>query len=219
MAKGNVMQEYVLYGTGLEGERFLYQHNQLQKNIVYCIDASHAGSFHGIPIVTIENAENLSEYKIIIAAVWKTYCEIKEELDKRGLKEFENYIWASVFDKKLVLINANCHGNAVLRYLENSITFRENYAVYPVPLIHMNIEKRIEDNLLKNVDVYIHQDIRKNNQIGYEVSDDYIIPRLKTQCKTICIPNFVGMAHWMFPRLGGGRKVNKYFEWGGSSSL
>lgn len=63
------MKRYVLYGTGLEGERFLYRHAYLKDDIEYCIDAFHTGSFHGLPIVTLDNAVNLAEYKIIVAAV------------------------------------------------------------------------------------------------------------------------------------------------------
>ena len=52
--------------------------------------------------------------------------------------------------------------------------------------------------LLKVTDIYIHQDIRSNNKVGYKLSDDYIIPRLNHLCKTICIPNLVGFGNGIF---------------------
>lgn len=59
------------------------------------------------------------------------------------------------------------------------------------------------------MDVYIHQDIRAENKVSYELSDEYILPQLKKDCLSITVPNFVGgMAEWMFPMQGAaGEKV------------
>lgn len=201
-------KKYILYGTGREAEFFLFNNLEVFKDIDYCINSDHVGVFHGLPIFKIEQICDLANKKIIVAAtIWETYSEMKENLEKRGLKEFEHFVWSKVFGKKIVLVNANCHGDGIVRYLEQSKKFCDGYAVYPLPPVHINEKKEIPAVLLHNADVYLHQDIRKDNQIGYKLSDEYVLPRLKGECKCITIPNFDGMAGWMFPSLGGLDKV------------
>jgi hypothetical protein len=197
------MKKYVLYGTGLEGEKLLYNHFSIIDEIAYCIDSFHTGSFHGIPIVTFDEATDLQSYTIIVAAVWKTYEKIKCMLVQKGYIEYTNFFWASEFGKKLVIINANCHGAALAKFLENCGQFVKEYCIHPIPQTHMNQEKKICSVLLNRADVYIHQDIRPDNSIGYELSDEYVTRLLKDDCVNITIPNFVGMGNWIYPLQGG----------------
>lgn len=202
-----MLKKYVLYGTGLEGEKFFYNHYEMIEQVEYCIDAFHKGEFHGIPIVQIEQAEDLSAYKIFVAAVWETYLKIKVLLEERGLIEYVNFTWASEYGKKLVVINANCHGRALVNYFQCCREFFYQYIVHPIPEIQKNAEKSININLLKNADVFIHQDIRSDNMFGYELSDEYIRKFLKKDCLDIVIPNFVGMGRMLFPRRRGMEKI------------
>uniref|UniRef100_UPI0040572634 WcbI family polysaccharide biosynthesis putative acetyltransferase n=1 Tax=Acetatifactor sp. TaxID=1872090 RepID=UPI0040572634 len=195
------MKKYVLYGCGLEGEKFLYKNFYMKEQIAYCIDVFHKGEFHGIPIYNIEEAENLERYKILVAAIWETYLKIKEILETYGLKEFSNFMWASEFNKKIIGINANCHGLSVKEYLENCPEFAAQYIIHPIPQVHMNDKREINVELLRNLDVYIHQDIRKDNAYGYKLSDEYTVAHLKEGCQDIVIPNFVGMGGWLFPQI------------------
>ena len=48
-------------------------------------------------------------------------------------------------------------------------------------------------------------DIRRNNEYGYQLSDEYVMPKLNENCKTITIPNLYGAGKIYFPLLG---KVN-----------
>lgn len=118
---------YVLYGAGWESEKFLYRHREIINNVAYCIDEYHSGDIHGIPIVSLDGARNLEKYQILVATVWDTFCIIRELLQEKGLKEFTNFIWSRLFGKKLVLINANCHGAALVDYLHLSRQFVDNY--------------------------------------------------------------------------------------------
>ncbi len=210
------MKKYVLYGTGIEGEKFLFHHMDKKEKIAYCVDAFHKGTFHGIPILGLETAfeKGLSGYKIIVAAVAETYLAIKKLLEEKGLVEFRHFIWSRLVGKKLVLINTNCYKGAIIRYLEKSAEFREKNTIYPIPEICANKEKRISDELLENTDIYIHQDIRADNGFGYMLSDEYIIPKLRKSCLSITVPNFVGMAGWMFPMQENSRKKKDLSEGG-----
>lgn len=197
-------RKLVIYGTGWEGEKFLYNliadigEKECKEQIIYCIDAVHTGSFHGIPIYTLENAPDLEKYYVIVAMIYETYSKIITLLENKGLKQFENFIWSRCYQKKLVVINANCHGGALKTYLEKSQNFKKRYCIYPMPEIQDNVKKCIDDEIMNEIDLYIHQDIRVDNSVDYLLSDEYIIPRLKKECNTLCIPNLVGNGYGIF---------------------
>jgi len=203
----NLQDKYVLYGAGVEGEKFLFRHMELVDRIVFCIDGYRTGDFHGIPIKKIEEAENLFEYKILVAGLAETYVKLKSILESYDLVEFEHFNWIGYVEKKVVVINANCHGEALMKYLNMSKGFRENYVIYPIPAIHLNVSKAINPLLLKNTDVFIHQDVRRENVYSYELSDEYLLRQLPSECIRITIPNLVGMGHWIFPQHGAGDKM------------
>ena len=132
------MKKYVLYGTGVEAEKFLYQHTELFSQIEYCIDASKTGHFHSIPIYTLDTAPTLEVHTILVTVRWELYKEIRTTLLSKKLQEFENFIWHNCFNKKKVIINANCHGLAIEQYLNLSSHFKNHFCVIPVPLIQEN---------------------------------------------------------------------------------
>ncbi len=173
---------------------------QKARGVICCvIDNFVEGTFHGIPIYRLENVWNLKEHFIVVAvAMIGTYNEIKKMLVKRDLKEYQNFAWHYVCFRKIVVINANCHGNAVQEYLRQSKDFNMKYVIYPVEEIQNNKSREIDEMLLSVTDVYIHQDIRSNNKVGYKLSDDYIISRLNPSCLKVCIPNLVGFGKGIF---------------------
>lgn len=186
----------------IEAERFLFENIKILNEIKFCIGQYDVQYFHGIPMVSFDDIPCISNYKILVGGSFENYEISKKNLSERGLKEFENFIWAKTYEKKLVCINANCHGTALINYLMLSNNFRKNYIIYPISNIHVNEEKRIDDALLKNADVFIHQDIRPDNSIAYELSDEYCQKFLSSDCKDIVIPNLVGFGNWLYPNLG-----------------
>lgn len=158
--------------------------------------------FHQIPVYSFDNAPEIEKYIVLVIGNWEEYVNQKQILRERGLQEFVDYIWAELFRKKVVCINANCHGTALIQYLNLSKKFCDKFAIYPTPNIHLNVQKAIDIDLLKNCDVYIHQDIQKNNKISYELSDEYCQNYLKVDCINITIPNLVGFGKWLYPNLG-----------------
>jgi len=192
---------YAIYGIGLEAECFMYQHPNIQIDI--CVDKYREDNlFHGIQVYhNMKILKNSNFFYIVAVKEWKTYCEIKEELTDNGLKEFDDFIWSRQFNKRIVLINANCHGVALWKYLKTQTNFEDNYEVYPIPEVHIN--STIDEELLMRADVFIHQDIRPDNQSGYFVSDEYTVSKIRDDCINITIPNFVGMGGWMYPNTNG----------------
>lgn len=204
----DLQDKYVLYGVGTEGEKFVFRHMEIVDRIVFCIDGYRIGDFHGIPIKKIEEVDNLFEYKILVAALPETYVKLKSILERYGLVEFKHFNWTRYIEKKLVVINANCYGRALVAYLKGSKEFCKKYEIYPVPEIHTNETKEINSYLLKNTDVFVHQDIRMENAFSYKLSDAYLLPQLPSNCIRITIPNLVGMGSWMFPQHGdSGKKI------------
>lgn len=195
-------KEYVLYGAGLECAKFLYRMPDIQCRLAYCIDKSPRRWEMGFHVYHLEEAPDLNHHFIIIAAIFPTFIEIKQGLEARGLKEFHDFIWCYCIGKKVVLLNMNCHGPVLAKYLHYSQTFNDKFCFYPIPSIHENAKKRINKELLHACDIYLHQDIRADNSIGYELSDEYIIPLLRKESQMITVPNFVEMARWLFPQQG-----------------
>jgi hypothetical protein len=73
------------------------------------------------------------------------------------------------------------------------------YGIYPIPAIQSNQKGYIDDRVLVHADVLIYQDIREENKISYKLSYEYILKRVRPDCKTICIPNMVGNGKGFFP--------------------
>lgn len=201
------MKDYILFGTSMEGEKLLYRYPQLAEKIEFCIDSFHTGEFHGIPIVKLDETEELQKYIIIVAAVWSTYEKIKRLLEEKNCKEYVNFFWGAEWNKKLVLVNMNCYGRGVCQYLESCRHFSEIYCIHPIAPVHANMEKRITEELLRRADVFIHQDIRADNRVAYELSDEYNRQFLKSDCLDITVPNLVGMGNWMYPTQDGVGKL------------
>lgn len=150
---------------------------------------------------TYETAPNINQKYIVIACHDKKYLEIKKELISNGKEEFKDFIGYRMFGKKICIINMNCYGFYIKPFLEQNSKFREIYGIYPIPAIHENKELMIDENVLKNTELYIHQDIRENNYISEKLSDKYIFPKLKKGCVKICVPNFVGLFNGFYPNI------------------
>lgn len=101
MEKFNHRKGIVLYGTGLEGEKFF---SRLKNNeeVVYCIDRRKRNeAFHGRQVFQLEEKEQeLKDYLLVVAAATNAWQEIRAALLHRGLKEYSDFINAEAFWKK-----------------------------------------------------------------------------------------------------------------------
>lgn len=194
----------VIWGAGWAAEKLLFRLNGNQDvtgkiRVEYVIDTYKKGKWHEMSIYKFHDAPKIKEKFIVVAVPESTYLSIKEILESEGFREFDDFIYSDIFLKKLCVINANCHGNALKEYLNDNASFGKEYGIYPVPMIHLNDKKEISEEILKRTDLYIHQNIKRDNSQGYKLSDEYTLPRLKAGCRRICIPNFVKMAVPFYP--------------------
>lgn len=193
------MKKYVLYGTGWKAEQFLYNF-KYKNEIAYCLNTYNEGEFYGYTVYRWEDApKDLDQYTIIVATVWKYYVQIRDLLKKRNLVEFHDFIYSDAFDRKIAVVNANCYGIIIMGYLQKSKSFMQKYCIWEVPPICHNERHCLPEEIMEICDLYIHQDIRADNTFGFQLSDEYVIPRLKEGCLKITIPNMVGMGNWCFP--------------------
>lgn len=203
MNQGDFMKKYVLYGIGQDCEIFCYNNKDIIPHIAYCIDQNRGGEkYFNIPVYTLENAPDIHSYTILVTTRWELYKQIKSLLTERNLSEYTDFMWHCCFRKKIVAINMNCYGITLHEYLNESTFFNTHYCIIPTPQIHMNNAKSIDENLIRNCDIYIHQDIRASNTYGYKLSDEYILPKLKPSCRSITVPNLVGMFKFLYPQHG-----------------
>lgn len=193
---------FILYGCGLEAEKYICRNMEMLSYIEDCVDGYRNGYFHGNLIKKIEQIKDISNRKILVASLPETYQRIKAVLDTLGLSEFKHYAHISYFEKKIIAINANCHGVGLVRYLNMSKEFRKKYVIYPIPEIQSNSNKEISPLLLGNLDVLITQDVRIGNKFSDKLSLEYLKFHVNASCEIIVIPNMVGMGTWLYPQHG-----------------
>ena len=189
----------ILYGGATwQAEKFYYQYVK-RDSITFFANRQAGGKFHEREIVSLKDISDLSKYTIVVATPWWEYEKIKNEFIRQGLREFHGFYYWEAYIKKIAVIHANCNGLAYREFLRKSQEFSSKYFIYPLPAIHENHEKNIDESLLKECELFIHQEIRKDNEFSYYFSDEYILPRLKKSCKKIIIPKLGNYADIIFP--------------------
>lgn len=184
----NRKKKIVLYGTGLEGEKF-YCKNRDCFEIEYCVDRNCHRYFHGSWVYGIDEVKaQIKNSFVIIAAMPKTYIIIEEILKKIGMQEFRDYLWANNVGRKLAILYGNCHMAILGEYLENNAWFTREYMVR-THFVH--IKKDLPEDLLFHCSLLIGQDIREENPYGVS-SMDTLKEKAQKNCKCIKIPNLYG---------------------------
>ncbi len=198
----------ILYGVGYDAECCLFYDRFKKNEISFCIDYEDRNikSFHGLDVLSPEEGLRIRGSELIIVAVPKTeYEEIRKSFCENGLIEFKDFYYKDSYRKKIVLINANCHGLALEEYLLLSPSFKNDYVIYPIKSADTNIDG-IPASVLNNVDIYIHQDIKPDNGVSYYISDEWTVGKIKGD--NICIPNVAsGLGQFLFPTIGNLDKV------------
>lgn len=185
---------YILWGTGVDAERFYYQYHNIIK-ILYCVDNVHYGEeWHGIQ-VKHPNSIIKGEGKILVATELY-YAEIKKQLQKMGFLEYKDFDFCFHINKKIVFINGNCHCRIIKSYLETVKEFTDIYVFGSLPLLYEY--KDYDERILEYCDLFLHQDIRKENSVGEKYSDEYMIQKLRADCVRCCIPNLYGHPKALF---------------------
>lgn len=193
------IKECYVWGTGLKAAQFYYSYKDNIKIKGFLENKETLQEkFCGFEIKHPSQDIIMSNF-IVIATGKSAYLQIKKQLIDKGLKEFKSFIWSMQIGKELVVVHGNCHIAVVKEYLNASKSFCEKYSICDTPFI-FSTGGGIDENFVKNCDVFIHQDIRKDNGFGEKLSDEYLIPLLKKNCKNITIPNLFGMGNLLLPQ-------------------
>ena len=199
MVQLSTSRKYLIWGTHIEAWRSKLKFSEYL-NIEGFVDNNvRETTLKGDPIY--HSADVLDKpYFFIIVETLENYNEIKKQLMASGKKEFIDFIYYDWIEKKLVYLHGNCHMGILNPMLSSVEEFNEQYAIYPYTAIHNNKDGFVDENILKNIDVFLHQDIQKDNAYGYPFSDEYTLPQLKEDCLRIAIPNLFGLGNIYFPQ-------------------
>lgn len=198
------MVKILIYGTGFNAIKFVMQ-NGIDKILCFVEEKKDIVEFFQKPVLRLEFA--LSKYKgnkIVIASSGTVYFEIKEQLEKKGLKEFEDFIYWEIYQKKIALIYGNCHTVPIKEALVFSKKFNSLYGFYPLKQIQIMKKEATDDYdlpVFSRCDLLLHQSIRKDNIYGEEYASSNILSKAKASCKIIAIPNLYGLPKCFFPQV------------------
>jgi len=193
-------REIVVYGTGLSSVKWAFEREENGGNIKYFLNSdSKIDTFCGKAVYSpdIRNVRNC--YIVVVVSSVEIYMDVSRKLQQFGLREFDDYIYYQWINKKIVLIHGNCHLRIAKGYLESSETFIKQYAIYPNPEIHKNKRGKIDESVIRNCDVLIHQAIRPQNPFGQKLSAEYLRKDKKPNALEIVVPNLYGLGKAFFP--------------------
>lgn len=179
----------------------MYFKDELLKQIEGFYDESQR-EFYNVPRYEVNDI--LSWGGVILFSELE-YLKHANKLKAAGKHEFQDFIKTRNFydlikNKKMVILNGNCHMSRV-KSLFMQKEMRKKFFVYEVPLVYLNKNGYIEDEIISNADVVIHQDIRTDNIYGYMLSDEYIKKAEKKSCQDISIPNLFGTGKAFWPNV------------------
>ncbi len=188
-------KQVIVYGTGINAVKCVHFLEENNVKINYIIDGRIGnGKFKNYEVYQ-PLKEFLDGKYIIIASSFESYSSICDRLKKYA--EFEEFIYYRWIDKKMVFLHGNCHMDIIEGFLNSSSKFCEQYAIYPTPRICTKLH--VLNSVLIYMDVWIHEDIQKNNAFGYEFSDEYIKKYLPTDILEIVMPHLYGLGVGFFP--------------------
>ena len=204
-------KQVIIWGTGLNAVQFTYQVEDILEIVGYIDSNGDYGQFNGKPVCRLAEILDVRRYYIFFAGAISAYeNEIRPQLLQLGLKEFENFMYAGWYHKKMALLHGNCHMHALSEALSSSEEFSKEYFIYKHRMIQEYKDgETINSYLIEHCDVFIHEDIQPQNRYGYKLSDEYLVPLLKESCKNITIPNLFGLGKGFFPQYNGYNPIEK----------
>ncbi len=201
-------RKIAIFGTALNSVRCTYYLKEKGIKIAcYINNNREVGCFCDCPVYEID--ELPQGMFILVATSIEVYLSISKQLCGSGLREFQDYIYYEWLYKKIVLLHGNCHMAIIRSFLLSSETFRGRYSVYPNPEICNNSDRKIEKEVLYHSDVWIHEDIRLDNEYGYYLSDEYMRNQMKESVVEIIIPHLFGLGKLLFPQSDWNKRNDK----------
>lgn len=191
----------IIYGCSYEAEKFM-KVNKDNIDILYCIeDHLKINEFGGFPVYNSSKLKECPDAMILIfTRNVGIYQKISSVLKSYGLKEFDNYIPAHLYRKKIALIWGNCHAGYLKLFLSYSKEFSGEYAFYDTKNLWDMKEEDIDKNLFQHCDLLVCQQLREENSLGRSFSSAVVEKMLNKDCKILRFPNLFGLPKFMFPQ-------------------
>ena len=191
----------IIYGCSYEAEKFM-KVNRDSIDVLYCIeDNLKISQFGGLPVY---NSSKLKECPDALILIFTrnvgVYQKISSVLKSYGLTEFDNYIPAHLYGKKIALIWGNCHAGYLKLFLSYSKEFSDEYAFYDTKNLWDMKETDIDKNLFQHCDLLVCQQLREENSLGRSFSSAAVEKMLKEDCKILRFPNLFGLPKFMYPQ-------------------
>lgn len=189
-------KKVIIFGAGKFGQMFVYRYFREIK--IHCFwDNNKIGECLGYPIRKPKFEKGCF---IIVAAT--VYLEMRRQLIDMGYREFEDFIFCELYQKKMAVTYGNCHISMIKNYMKCSGQFTSEYAFYPFPMIQQMEDAKIEyQGILPHCDLFFHQAIRKNNEYGEKCSSEEMLKYVTESCRVISVPNLYGMPKYLFPQI------------------
>lgn len=192
------MESVILYGAGVEGEKWYVKYHK-QYKIEFVLDKSRKKEFHGIPVYTLDEKKDELIYKVIVAMSVDNYHEVAITLLGLGLEEGRDFLWMECLNRKLMVLWGNCHTFILEGYFFNNAYLSREYAIIKFYICDEDKRLRIpRKGLLKHCDVFVTQDIRADNQVQLP-SANKLIEEMEDG-KACVYPNLYGF-NFFYPQV------------------
>lgn len=206
-----------IFGIGFHAHKCLYLLNRNEINPVCYYDNNNEGiNNRGIRVLAPDRI-TVSGVFIVVAVSEDKYQLIRKQLLDLGLKEFDDFIYYSLINHEMAILHGNCHIGVIKNLLNSSKSFSEKYAFYPIPVIMELDPQMVTDEVLEKCELFLGQDIRKENPYGDFFATERVVERLRKNCKILIIPNLFGLGTLYFPQYkkgfnNGNRMVSMYID-------
>ncbi len=196
-------EKIVVYGTGIDGERFYYKYKETYE-IVFYVDKTGNRKFHGLQVYALNEAlEKIKNYFVVVATARAEYNELKKQWGGVKFVEFKNFVWMQDLGKKIAILYGNCHMDVLEKYLINNPYFYSEYIIKR-KLVNYTLVNEPSDEEMSECDLLLCQDIREGNELGV-LSADELVRKTSPKCISIKIVNLHGY-NLFFPQMD--RKIN-----------
>ena len=195
-------KRYALFAGGYsEAEEFLNYvktkyGNDAYNDIAFIlteIDASNHPYLLDKPIKSLSTC-NLADVMLLVACPVYEYMQLAARFRSKGMEEFTDFKWYKFYDKKVCLINANCHGPWIKAGLITHPAFSDTYAIHPHLAFSegmpQGMHTPLADDTLRNVDLLLTQHMKSDNTLSATYADENVLSKISDSTKVIFIPNF-----------------------------
>lgn len=190
----------IIYGCGEDAQKFLFAHPYIQ--VLLCVDEHpEIKEFCGMSVFSPDKLkEHFQSTILIFTHKVLVYKAIAEKLKSYGYQEFDDFMQAHLFQKKIALIWGNCHAEYLKKFLSYSPDFCSQYAFYDCAKLWEMKKEAIDPNIFAHCDLLVCQHITEENSLGKDFSSKKIEGMLRPTCIILKFPNMFGLPKFMFPQ-------------------